>query len=607
LTGGPRPGRNEEGGEGSKIKKRLSSFFTRENTVIVGFASFLILAFVALGARCFYLQRTKGDYYDAQCLRQQVSYVPQEAQRGTILDGRGRVLAASNQIRNIFVDPREIKEPKEVASQLGAILDMPAHEICGSILKTRTPGYVLVKENATDAECDAARELPGVGVEYGWQRHYPTGQVTGHVVGFANRYNEGLQGIEYEFNKQLQGKGSRHAFMVDVQRRPLAFSIGKSQSDNDMPINGAGIILTLDATIQQFTREALMKQYKNYEAEGALAIVAEPQTGAILAMVSLPDFDPAQSSTADARSLYNRVMTDQFEPGSIIKPVAVAIGLDTGRIKTNDVFFCENGHYHDKGIGTISEYKEGFGNLDVRGILMHSSNIGMAKIGQRIGSDRLYEGLTVFGFGRKTGLELPGEASGLLRPAAEWTGYSVTRIPFGQEISVTALQMVRAFCVLANGGRAIRLHLVNGMIQPDGSMTDMRPPALRVGYVIRPDVAKWVVNDALVAVIQEGTGKKAQLKNWQVFGKTGTAQLARSDGRGYEEHAYIASFLGGAPVENPRVVVMVSFRRPNPKKGGYTGGVVAAPVAGEILEKTLTYLQVNDGLGDRTSSLVVKH
>jgi stage V sporulation protein D (sporulation-specific penicillin-binding protein) len=170
---------------------------------------------------------------------------------------------------------------------------------------------------------------------------------------------------------------------------------------------------------------------------------------------------------------------------------------------------------------------------------------------------------------------------------------------------VTALQMVRAFCLLANGGRAVRLHIVSGMVESDGSIKDMRPPALRVGYVIRPDIAKWIVNDALVGVIQEGTGKKAQLKNWQVFGKTGTAQIAKADGKGYEDHAYIASFVGGAPVEDPRVMVMVSIRRPNTKLGkGYTGGAVAAPVASEILEKTLTYLQVNSTTDNRSTFIV---
>ncbi len=576
-----------------QIEQQKSNFFTRETTTIVVLAGALVLGFLALGARCFYLQYVRCDYYTRLCLRQQCATLPLEPQRGAILDSRGRVLAASSQVRRIFAEPRTIKDAKAVANELAPCLDLAAHEVCKRLVYSGNPGYVLIKPDATPSECEAVRDISGVGIQFGWQRGYTTGRLAPHVVGFTSADNRGLAGVEYQFDNELRGTAAKHVFMVDVQRRPLSFGVGTGRGDNGMPTNGSSLILTLDATIQQFAREALLRQYQNFEAEGATAIVADPQTGAILALVSLPDFDPAETGTTDPRNLYNRALTDQFEPGSIIKPIVVSIGLDTKRINANDVIFCENGHYHDKGIGTITEYKEGFGNLDIRGILVHSSNIGMAKVGQRIGSERLYEGLTLFGFGRKTGLELPGEAPGLLRPVGEWTGYSVTRIPFGQEISVTALQMVRAFCLLANGGRAVRLHIVNGLVEPDGTMVDMRPPALRVGYVIRPEAAKWVVNDALVGVIQEGTGKKAQLKKWQVFGKTGTAQLAKSDGRGYEDHAYVASFIGGAPVENPRVVVMVSFRRPNTKLGkGYTGGVVAAPVAGEILEKTLTYLQV---------------
>jgi cell division protein FtsI/penicillin-binding protein 2 len=556
--------------------------------------------------RCYYLQHVRGGYYEGLCLKQQCAYLPLEPQRGAILDGRGRVLAASNRIRQIFVDPREVKDPKELSNQLGDILDMPAHEICRQIIKTKTPAYVLIKPEASDKECAAVRELPGVGVQQSWQRHYPTGSLVGSVVGFANKYSQGQGGIEYQFNSQLQGKGAKHAFMIDVQRRPLSFSVARDTVDNGTPLNGSSLILTIDATIQQFAREALVRQYKNFEAEGGMAIVADPQTGAILAMVTLPDFEPAETGGTDPADLYNRVLTDQFEPGSIIKPIVAAIALDTSSVNTHQIFFCENGFYHGKGFGLITEYKDGFGDLTLRGILVKSSNIGMAKVGQHVGAARLYEGLTLFGFGHKTGVELPGEAPGLLRPPEKWTGYSVTRIPFGQEISVTALQMVRGFCLLANGGRAIRLHIMNGMVTADGSMVDLRPPALRVGYVIRPEVAKWIVADALVGVIQEGTGKKAQLKKWQVFGKTGTAQLAKPGGGGYEDHAYVASFIGGAPVENPRVVVMVSIRKPNTKLAkGYTGGAVAAPVAGEILEKTLTYLQVEPTLPDR-SALIVK-
>lgn len=564
----------------------------RERIAITVFSALIVLAFVGLGWRCYQLQYATADHYRQSSLRQQCAYLPLEPQRGAILDGRGRVLAASNRIRTLFADPRIIEDPKEMASTLAPILDLPAHEICKTIVDRADSRYAPIATGIDAEQAEAVRSIYGVGVEYGWQRHYPMGRLASHVVGYTSSDNQGLGGIEYEFDRELRGEGARQVFFVDVQRRPLSFAVGQQSGDNGMPTNGDSIILTLDATIQQFAREELLKQYQAFEAESALAVVADPRSGAILAMVSLPDFDPEDIRHTDPNHLTDRVLTDQYEPGSILKPFAAAIALDTGVVNIHETIFCEHGNYRGRGFGRIGEYRQGFGDLTLREILQHSSNIGMAKIGQRMGPERLYEGLTLFGFGKRIGIDLPGEGEGRLRPPSEWTGYSVTRIPFGQEISVTAIQLVRALCMLANGGRLVRPHVIRVIVKPDGSVLDVRPPALRVGYVIKPEVAKWIVQDAMTAVVNDGTGRRAQLAKWQVFGKTGTSQLARSDGRGYEERAYVASFMGGAPAEDPRIVVLVSVRRPNyALRKGYTGGTVAAPVAGAIIERTLTYLE----------------
>jgi len=565
----------------------------RERVTIIVLISLVVVAFLGLGGRCYYLQYAAADHYAGLGQGQQFcSFLPLEPQRGAILDCRGRVLAASNQVRIIFADPKDIQDPKETSGVLAPILNLGGHEICRMMGESSSPRYAVLCEDAERGQCEAVQGIRGVGVRYEWRRHYPTGPLASHVVGFTGRDNRGLGGIEHRFEGELGGEGARHTFFVDVHRRPLAFRVADGTGDSSVPVNGKAIILTLDATIQQFAREELLKQYESYEAEGALAMVADPHTGAILAMVSLPDFDPSDIQHANPDHFLNRALTDQYEPGSIIKPIVAAIALDTGVMNKYETIFCENGSYRGRGFGRISEYKNGFGDLTLRGILMNSSNIGMAKIGQRLGSERLYEGLTLFGFGKKTGIDLPGEAEGLLRPPADWTGYSITRIPFGQEISVTAVQMLRGFCMLANGGRLVRPYMVKALVEPDGAMVDMRPPALRVGYVIKPEIANWVVQEAMTAVVNEGTGKRAQLERWQVFGKTGTAQLARSDGRGYEPHAYVASFICGAPAENPRVVVLVSVRRPNTQlRKGYTGGTVASPVAAAILERVMTYLE----------------
>ncbi|MBN1360907.1 MAG: penicillin-binding protein 2 [Sedimentisphaerales bacterium] len=575
----------------------------RERVTIVVFASLVILAFLGLGWRCYYLQYAAADHYAGLGLGQQFcSYLPLEPQRGPILDSRGRVLAASNQIRTVFAEPRSLADVKETSSELAPVLDMGPHEICKAILDSGNLGYAPIKIGATAAESDAARMIHGIGVQYAWQRYYPTGPLASHVVGFTSTDNQGLGGIEHQFDRELRGKGAEHTFFVDVHRRPLAFCVANASGDTGMPTNGVGIILTLDATIQQFAREALLEQFKAFEAEGAVGLVADPRTGAILAMVSLPDFDPADARHTDPNRFYNRALTDQYEPGSIIKPITAAIALDGGAITRDQTIFCENGRYRGKyqgkSFGTIHEFREGFGDLTIRDILAKSSNIGMAKIGQFAGPELLYQGLTLFGFGKKVGIELPGEAQGRVRTPDEWNAYSVTRVPFGQEVSVTALQLLRAFCMLANGGRLTRPYLIKAIVAPDGSIVNVRPPALRVGYAIKPEIANWIIREAMTAVVNEGTGRRAQLEKWQVFGKTGTAQLARPEGGGYEDHAYVVSFVGGAPADDPRIIVLVSIRKPNYAvlRGLTGGGAVAAPVARVIIEKTLTYLEATENL-----------
>ncbi|NQT00543.1 MAG: penicillin-binding protein 2 [Planctomycetes bacterium] len=574
--------------------------------ITILFSLLLVGAFAALAGRCFYLQFLRNGHYIGKCLKQQQGQVPYKPQRGVVLDCRGRVLAASNKVRIIKIEPRKVKDLKSLSSDLQPILGIGAHEICKLINESNNPGYVKIKADADPGECDAARKISNaVGVESDWRRHYPMGRLAVHAVGFTSRDNRGLEGVEYQYDKQLSGLGAQDVFFADVRRRPICPApIEQNPADNNdvkkaVLTNGAGIILTIDATIQQFVRDELIRQYESYEAESAVAIVAEPKTGAILAMVSLPDFDPANVHSTDADNRRNRIMTDEFEPGSIIKPVVAAIALDAGAVNKTEKIFCENGNYSGRGFGRIGEYRNGFGDLTVCEILINSSNIGMAKIGQRLGKERLYKGLRLFGFGKRAGIDLPGEADGLLHEARKWDGYSITRIPFGQEITVTSIQLVRAFCILANRGRVVRPFLVKAVVDSNGEITELKHPLPPVGYIVKPEVAEWIVSEAMVGVVNEGTGKRAKLEKWQVFGKTGTANIAKSDERGFSDSDYVASFIAGAPAEDPSIVVLVSVRKPNKRLGkGYTGGVVASPVAGKIIEKTLNYLETRYARAD---------
>jgi cell division protein FtsI/penicillin-binding protein 2 len=574
------------------LRARKSASLLNENLksirIIIFFFVLLIVAFLSLAGRCFYLQFFKGDHYIAACAKQQQGRLTQKPQRGVILDCRGRVLAASNKIQTVFAEPRVIKDPKTTSTMLAPILDMGAHEICKLITESKNPGFAKIRVGADVNQCSAARKIYGIGVQSDWRRHYPMSSLAAHIVGFTSVDNRGLGGIELQYDKELSGSSGQNIFFADASRRPI-----RLKQQNSIVSDGVGIILTLDATIQQFARAELIKQYDSYEAESAVSIVADAKTGAILALVSLPDFDPNDIRSADPNSFRNQAIADQFEPGSIIKPIVAAIAIDAGAVRADEKIFCEQGNYHGKGFGSIGEYgNHSFADLTVGEILTFSSNIGMAKIGQRLGKDELYNGLKLFGFGRKTGLDLPGEAEGLLRPARQWTGYSVTRIPFGQEISVTAIQLVRAFCILASGGHSVQPFLVRAIVDNNGQIIKLRQPPPSVGFVVKPEVARWIVTDAMVGVVNEGTGSKAKLQKWQVFGKTGTANIAKSNEKGYSETDYIASFIAGAPAEEPKVIVLVSIRKPNIALGkGYTGGTVAAPVAAGILEKTLNYLE----------------
>ncbi len=563
--------------------------------IIIFFLLLLIVAFLSLAGRCFYLQYSRSGHYYSASTKQQL----QKPQRGVILDCRGRVLAASNKIQTIFAEPRIIKDAKSISTKLAPIVNIGAQEICKLITESKNPGFAKIKLGAGANQCSAAGKIYGIGVQSNWERHYPMGPLTAHIVGFTSADNQGLDGTELQYNKELSGSAGQNIFFADASRRPI-----RLKQQNSVLTDGVGIILTLDTTIQQFARAELLNQYESIGAESAMAIVAEPETGAILALVSLPDFDPNDIRSADPNNFRNRAISDQFEPGSILKPIAAAIAIDAGVVGLDEKIFCEWGHYRGRGFGRIGEYgNHEFGDLTVREILVHSSNIGMAKIGQKLGKDKLYSGMKHFGFGKKTRVDLPGEVGGLLRPVQKWTGYSVTRIPFGQEISVTAIQLVRAFCILANGGHPIRPFLVKAMVDNDGRIIKLKRPSPAVGFVISPEVAQWIITDAMVGVVNEGTGKRAKLEKWRVFGKTGTANIAKSDGGGYDDDAYVASFIAGAPAEEPAAIVLVSIRKPNIKLGkGYTGGTVAAPVAAAILEKTLNYLGVPHNLSQNVAA-----
>lgn len=560
-------------------------------SVVIVVLTLLVIVFALFVWRLFFLQRYRINQFRQSSQIQRYSIVSEKPRRGAVLDRRGRILAASNKVDTVFVDPLFLPshdDTKEVASQLQEILDYPANEICGVIYESSSLRFVRIVEGITNSQRDEIIKTlkPSVGIQSNWKRSYPMGRLTCHVVGFVGAEQTGFAGIEQKYNSQLCGSDGSDVFFIDAARRPIGFD----PTDSKIVEDGADLALTIDATIQQFARQALLSQVEAYEAESAVAIVMNPWTGAVLALVSLPDFDPDGFSSASEDTKRNRAVIDPFEPGSIFKPIVAALALDFGAVGYDESIFCEDGYYGAYRIGEYGNRK--YGRMTVRQILVNSSNIGMAKIGLKMKKQRLYEGVRLFGFGAKTGIDLPAEDPGFLKPVAEWSGYTPTRIPFGHEISVTAIQIARAYCILANGGRTIRPHLVRMKIESKENVVESQPPSDLPAYVIKPSTANWIIREALIGVVNEGTGKRAAIEGVQVFGKTGTANIAGTSRRGYDETNYVASFVGGAPADRPEVIILVSIRKPNKALGkGYTGGTVAAPVFREILKKTLTYLR----------------
>lgn len=564
----------------------------REIWLLIIFLTSSVLVFGMLTWRVVDLKHAQKEAFIQASRQQQNAVVLEKPRRGVILDCKGRMLAASMKTSNAFVEPRRLQEyPDQIqvaAATLQDILGVPGPEICGLICESHNPGYARIKSDITLAECDSLKEarLPAIGIETDWIRSYPAGNLTGHVLGFVGADDNGLSGLELRYNSLLQGSAGQHVFVVDAQRRPIGI-----QADEEINAeNGLNLILTIDLVIQRFVHEALQKKMDEYEAESAVAMVMDPWTGAILAMVSLPDYDPESFSTSSQDQMRNRVLTDPFEPGSIFKPIVAAIGLDSGMIGFNEKFDCEDGFWSKYGgIGEFGNHQ--YGVLSVRDILIHSSNVGMAKMGLKMGQQKLYDGLKMFGFSSRTGIDLPGEEPGLVWSLPKWSKYSVTRIPFGHEVMVTPIQICRAYSILANGGYAVKPHIVRAVVDNQGEIVKDKQPVAGMGYIIKKEVANWMVRKALTAVVNEGTGDQAKLDDVQVWGKTGTANIAINGH--YDWKNYVSSFVGGAPAEKPEVVVLVSIRKPNRSLGkGYSGGRVAAPVVHDILENTLRYMGV---------------
>ena len=551
----------------------------------------LALCLVGLGVRLYWLQANLGPRAEQMIRRQQVMTIPTAGRPGLIFlrSGTGNVvLAGSRPIRSVYVDPDLIDEPDlaPTAIRLGKALGMTEVRVQELIFLRRERRFAWIKRGVSDQEADAVRalRLPWAGVTYEWKREYPNGPLAAAVVGFppADPNSPSGMGVELQQRRVLAATDGRLVQMADASRRPLT----AVASECVAPQDGLNVLLCIDAAIQEQLEKTLAETVEKFSGKWGSAIVVNPQTGEVLAMCSTPSFNPNDYAHATPEQYTNKTITVPFEPGSVAKPIFAAAAVQAGVVTYNTMIYCENGVYRAPRGGTISDHGNHYGFLSVHDILVHSSNIGMAKVGEKLGNRQLYEWARRFGLGEKTGIDLPGESGGILRDLRKWDGYSLRRVPFGQEVSTTTIQLAMAFSALVNGGELLRPRVADRIV--DGSGRTVREfPRTVVRRVISRSVSDQTLS-AMTDVVERGTGSGGKLSRWTSFGKTGTAQIPGPGG--YSPNAYVASFVGGAPARSPKVLCLISIYWPT--RNGYYGGKVAAPAVKEVLEHALMYLDV---------------
>jgi cell division protein FtsI (penicillin-binding protein 3) len=525
----------------------------------------------------------------------QHSRLPLVARRGSIFDRRGRLMATSRMRQQLFVDPLLIEDPNTFSETLGYALGIDPASIEKKLRPRAHRRWVLIERDLTPDQIEqlAELDLPGAASQSWQRREYPNGSCAGQMLGWIGLEGDGLEGMEWALQKTLAGEEGSLRFARDARRRALWVT----SRDYASPQNGRSVRLTLDLVVQAIAEQALAEACRTFDAQSGLAVVMDPASGEILAMANYPFFDPnhvARFATAVRR---NRCVTDGFEPGSIFKPFIWAAATEAGVAAQDQIIECTDSGFFRTSRGRPLHDAHGHGRITWPQVLAESSNIGMAIVGERLGKRRMLDAVRRFGFGALTGCGLPGEAKGLVRPLQEWTHYSVTSIPMGQEIATTAVQLVGAFCAIANDGVMVRPRIV--LSDADGMH---KPIRRRVLPVHTARTTRRVLRQA----VTEGTGKRADSPLYSIFGKTGTAQVADLKRGGYEVDAYVASFLCGAPVEQPRIVVGCFIHKPA-KSIGHYGGTVAAPAAKEIVEKTLEYLGVAPASYDEPGSVRMVH
>ena len=553
-----------------------------KRTIILAF--FFFLWFVVLTLRLIQLQVIDYRRFREAVIRQSQLEREIVPERGTIFDRHGKILARSLPVPTAFFMPND-KEPAAVqfgrVESLKKILDLSAKELLG--IKARIQKgdpYIFIKRKIRQEQADrvAGLDLSGVHFQEENKRFYPSGTLAAHVLGGVDVDDQGLAGIELQYNARLAGDKGRSLILRDANKRRFGWEVLKESTP------GKDLVLTLDESIQYIAERELEKGVREHAAGWGTVIISHPASGEVLAMATWPTYDPNDFPPSPLERGRNRAIQQNFEPGSMFKIVTASAALEAGVVGLSDIFDCSEGRIRVAG-WTINDHKK-MGVLSFPEVIIHSSNVGTIKVGQRIGPDSLYRMIQAFGFGQKTGIDLPGEENGIFHSLPNWSRTSLAAHSIGYEISVTAAQTLQAMNVLANRGILIPLRVTRETLNLSGFNPDVPPAGDRiVSEKTALDLTRLVFEE----VVAKGTGQAAQIDGFRVAGKTGTARKLDPNLGIYLASRHLASFVGFVPADRPMLSMVVVIDEP--KFSPQYGGQVAAPVFREIARRVLLYLR----------------
>ena len=536
--------------------------------------------FLTIIGRAFYLQILQHEELIKKADRQHQHRVDLTPARGSILDRNGTPLAESIHMDSCYAEPKRIKDVDGTATVLAPLLGLPKQELVAKLSLNKSFTWLVRWVPPDTATRIKNMKLTGIGFAPESKRFYPNIETAAHVIGFTGRDPNGLEGIEKKYDSTILGNTGYMITERDALGRNIA--IKSTVVKDSSP--GNSVVLTLDKTIQFITEKELAKAVNGSNAKGGMALVMESDTGKVLAMANYPTFNPNSYSRYSLNELRNRVVADSFEPGSTFKVFTIAAALDAGVIKANDVYNCENGNYRI--INRVIHDDHPHSSLSISEIIKYSSNIGSAKIGFKMGEERMSAYLRNFGFGGRTGIDLPGEASGYLK--RNWYKIDLATISFGQGVSLSTVQLASALSAVANGGTLMKPYLVERILDDSGREVQRFEPQV-VRRVVSPETASKMTKMMETVTGEGGTGTKAAVDGYRVAGKTGTAQKVDPVTRTYSPTKRIGSFVGFVPADKPKLTIVVIIDEP---QGIKYGGVVAAPAFREIAQNTLAYLKI---------------